>query len=119
MNLTGTEQMQPTKIHTLVQTYLGALGHGEPVIPAILTLEDHGITVYPGQKPDHDFGTDGDITPDVHFERRPNAWAISVSSDSTDISVVVTVFDDGSLTVKAGDGRMVHMGNPVETRSLI
>ena len=111
--------MQTTKIQTSVQTYLGAFGHGKPEVPAVLTLNNQGITVYPGAKPEHDFGPDGDKTPDVHLERRPKAWAISVSPDSTDISVVVTVFDDGGLSVTSADGRVIHMGNPVDAQSPI
>lgn len=116
MSLTETELMQTTKIETSVQTYHGIFGHGKPEVPAVLTLSSQGITVHPGLKPDHDFGPNGDRTPDVFLERRPKAWTISISPDSTENFVVVTVFDDGGFAVAAADGGTLHTENPREAR---
>ncbi len=115
MSLTGINPMQTTKIQTSVQTYLETFGHGKPAVPAVVTLSSQGITVFPGTKPDHDFGPNGDRTPDVFLERRPKAWEMNISPDSANTSVTVTISDDGGVTVKTADGRIIHMEEPVET----
>lgn len=119
MSLTGTKRMRMTTIQTSVQTYRETFGHSKPLIPAVVAISSHGITVYPGRTPAHDFQPDGDRTPDVHFERRADAWAISISPDSAEISVFVTVFDDGTVTVKAADGRLINTEKSDETRPLV
>lgn len=90
-------------IRTALQTYTAMTGHGAPRVPATVKINDQGITLNLGLHDRHDFGTEGDRTPEVHVERRRDEWAISISPDSDDARLIVTVRDDGTIGVKGED----------------
>lgn len=83
-----------------VQTYNPGSGHGEPLVPLVVS-GGQGLTI---EFPEN---ANGD-SPDLYIEHLRGQWTINFTPDNADVRVVIKMRDDSSFTVTDAYGNTVY-----------